>query len=104
MTSPRHFRDINLGQRLYLEEHIEKFSFSNLISQTFKPYHFLNFSKSQTMSNLNSPTLKEVLGNIVVKVLGEREKKQENFETVIVVMVEEGEAKTFDSNKGVEVF
>ena len=90
MTSPRHFRDINLGQRFYLKEHFEKFSFSNI-----QALPVFKFSKSQTMSNLNSPTLKEVLGNIVVEVLGERAKQQENLETSIEVMVEEGEAKTF---------
>ena len=67
------------------------------------------------MSNPNSPTLEEVLGNIVAEVLGERAEQQENLETSIEevreeneegieVMVEEGEAKTFYSDNGVEAF
>ena len=70
------------------------------MSKTFEPYHFQISSKILTMSNLNSPTLEEVLGNIVVEVLGEREKQQKNLETAIEVMVEEGEARTFYSDKG----
>ena len=67
------------------------------------------------MSNPNSLTLEEVLGNIVAKVLGERAEQQENLETAIEevgkenegeieVMVEEGEARTFYFDKGAEVF
>ena len=85
------------------------------MSKNFEPYHFKISSKIQTMSNPNPPTLEEVLGNIAAKVLGEREKKQENWETTIEevreenkeeieVMVEEEEAITFYSDKGVESF
>ena len=67
------------------------------------------------MSNPNSPTLEEVLGNIAAEVLGERAKQRENLETSIEevmeeneeeieVMVEEGEARTFYSDKGAEAF
>ena len=56
------------------------------------------------MSNPNSPTLEEVIGNIAIEILGERVEQLENLETVIKVVVEEGEAKTFYSDKGAEVF
>ena len=56
------------------------------------------------MSKPNSLTLEEVLGNIAAKALGKREKQQENLETAMEVMVEEGEARTLYSDKGAEVF
>ena len=56
------------------------------------------------MSKPNSLTLEEVLGNIAAKALGKREKQQENLETAMEVMVEEGEARTLYSDKGAEAF
>ena len=62
------------------------------------------------MLNPNSPTLDEVIGNVVEEVLRERA-EEENQEIVLEVMpedievvVEEGEAKAFYSNKGAEAF
>ena len=58
------------------------------------------------MSNPNSPTLEEVIENVVKEVLRERaeEGSQETaIEVVpkeIEVVVEEGEARAFYSNKG----
>ena len=70
------------------------------------------------MSNPNSPTLDDVIGNVVEEILQERAKEvqremagEENQENVIKVMpeeievvVEEGEARAFNSHKGAEVF
>ena len=62
------------------------------------------------MSNPNSLTLDEVIENIVEEFLRERE-EEENQETTIEVVpekievvVEEGEARAFYSNKGAETF
>ena len=46
------------------------------------------------MSNPNSSTLDEVLGNNAAKVLGEIAKQQENLETVIEEVREENEGET----------
>ena len=62
------------------------------------------------MSNPSSLTLDEVIGNVVEEVLRERveERNQETaLEVVpeeIEVVVEEGEARAFYSNKGEEAF
>ena len=62
------------------------------------------------MLNLRSSTLDEVIGNVVEEVLRERAEernKETTLEVVpkeIEVMVEEGEAKAFYSNKGEEAF
>ena len=62
------------------------------------------------MSNPNSPTLNEVIGNVVEEVLREWA-EDDNQETAlkvvpeeIEVLVEEGEAKAFYSNRGEEAF
>ena len=60
------------------------------------------------MSNLNSPTLDEVIENAVEEVLREiveEESKETGIGVIQVeVVVEEGEAKAFYSNKGAETF
>ena len=70
------------------------------------------------MSNPNSPTLDDVIGNLVEEILQERNKevqremaREENQENAIEVMpeeievgVEEREARAFYSHKGAEVF
>ena len=70
------------------------------------------------MSNINFPTLDDVIGNVVEEILQERaeevqremagEENQENAIKVvpeeIEVVVEEGEARAFNSHKGAEVF
>ena len=62
------------------------------------------------MSNLISPTLDEVIGNVVEEVMRERaeEGNQENsIEVVpeeIEVVVEEGDAQDFYSKKGAKSF
>ena len=70
------------------------------------------------MSNPNSPTLDDVIGNVVEEILQERAEKvqremtgEENQENAIEVVpeeievvVEEGEARAFYSHKGAEVF
>ena len=62
------------------------------------------------MSNPSSPTLNEVIGNVVEEVMRENaeERNQETvFEVVpeeIEVVVEEGEVRAFNSNKGEEAF
>ena len=67
------------------------------------------------MSNPNSPTLEEVVGNIAAEVLRERAEQQENLETTIEevreenkeeikVMVEKGEAGIFYYDKRAEAF
>ena len=62
------------------------------------------------MSNASSPTLDEVIGNVVEDVL--REKAEEQNQGIVLkvvpeeieVVVEEGEAKAFYSNKGAKAF
>ena len=87
--------------------------FEPLASQTLKPNSFPP-KNNQEMSNPNSPTLDEVVGNIVKEVLRERT-KQENQEIVhaeevreeaeeIEVEVETGETRAFYSNKGAKTF
>ena len=62
------------------------------------------------MSNPNSPTLDELIENVVAEVLREMEEEgnqETEIEVVpeeIEVVVEEGEAKSFYSNKGAEAF
>ena len=62
------------------------------------------------MLNPNSPTLDEVIGNVVDEVLRERVEEGDQETTLevvreeIEVVVEEGEARAFYSNKGEEVF
>ena len=70
------------------------------------------------MSNPNSPTLDDIIGNVVEEILQERaeevqremagEENQENALEVVLeeieVVVEEGEAKAFYSNKGAKTF
>ena len=65
------------------------------------------------MSSPNSPTLNEVVGNIIEDVLKESAKQAANQETVPAkevreeteeVEVEAGEARIFFTNKGVENF
>ena len=62
------------------------------------------------MSNLSSSTLDKVIGNVVEEVMREKEEKgnQEISLKVVLeeieVVVEEGEAKAFYSNKGEESF
>ena len=62
------------------------------------------------MSNLSSPTLDEVIGNVVEKVMRERaeEGNQENSIEVVLeeieVVVEEGDAQDFYSEKGAKSF
>ena len=62
------------------------------------------------MSNPSSPTLNEVIGNVVEEVLRERVEER-NQETTLEVMleeievvVEEGDARAFYSNKEEEAF
>ena len=58
------------------------------------------------MSNLNSPTLDEVIKNVVEEVLRERAEEGSQETTLeivpkdIEVVVEEGEFRAFYSNKG----
>ena len=65
------------------------------------------------MSNPSSPTLNEVVENIVEEVLRERVKQQENQETAPKevgekneeeIEVEAGDARAFYSDKGVEAY
>ena len=62
------------------------------------------------MSNLSSPTLYKVIGNVVEEVLRERAEERNQETTLEVVpeeikfVVEEGEARAFYSNKGEEAF
>ena len=65
------------------------------------------------MSSPSSPTLNEVIGNIMEDVLRERAEQPENKETVPSeevgeetkeVEVESGEARVFFTNKGEEAF
>ena len=62
------------------------------------------------MSNPSSPTIDEVIENVVEEVLSEREEEgsQETALKVVLkeieVVVEEGEARAFYSNKGAEAF
>ena len=62
------------------------------------------------MSNPNSPTLDEMIENVVDEVLRERAKEGsqetaiEVFPKEIEVVVEEGEGRAFYSHKGAETF
>ena len=62
------------------------------------------------MSNPNSPTLDEVIENVVEEFLRERAKEASQEPAIevipmeIEVVVEEGEVRAFYSNKGAEAF